>query len=60
MWTQLAAGGLVSLFNFAIHAVMTGIIIVATRHTARITDHLDVFWRLVYPNGGPALAAPLF
>ena len=46
MWTQLAAGGLVSLVTFAIHAMMTGIIIVATRHTARITDHLDVFWRL--------------
>ena len=25
---------------------MTGIIIVATRHTARVTDHLDAFWRL--------------
>jgi hypothetical protein len=45
MLQQLLAGSAVSFLTFAIHAVMTGIIIVATRHTARLTDHLDVFWR---------------
>jgi RsiW-degrading membrane proteinase PrsW (M82 family) len=37
---------LASFVNFAIHAVMTGLIVVATRHTARVTDHLTVFLRL--------------
>jgi len=37
---------LASFINFAIHAVMTGLIVVATRHTARRTDHLTVFFRL--------------
>ncbi|HVG50324.1 MAG TPA: ion channel [Xanthobacteraceae bacterium] len=46
MLYQLAAGSLVSLINFAIHAVMTGIIVVATRHTASLTDHLNVFSRV--------------
>jgi hypothetical protein len=43
---QLLTGGLVSLINFAIHAVMTGIIVVATRHTAAATDDLHVFARV--------------
>ena len=42
MIDQLLAGGAVSFLNFAIHAVMTGIIVVATRHTAVLTDHLHV------------------
>jgi hypothetical protein len=46
MLNQLAAGAAVSFINFAIHALMTGVIIVATRHTARLTDRLDAFWRL--------------
>lgn len=45
MFSQLVAGAAVSFVNFAIHALMTGVIIVATGHTARLTDHLDVFWR---------------
>ena len=46
MLSQLAAGGAVSLINFAIHAIITGIIIVATRHTARVTDEERMFVRV--------------
>ena len=46
MFHQLLAGGLVSFFNFGIHAVMTGIIVVVTRHVAGRTDDLHVFMRL--------------
>jgi hypothetical protein len=46
MLSQLFAGALVSFLNFAIHAVMTGVIVVATRHTAAATDDLHVFARV--------------
>ena len=46
MFNQLLAGGLVSILNFGIHAVMTGIIIVITRHIAGATDDLHVFARV--------------
>src|SRR3954466_14020723 len=46
MWNQLLSGGLVSLLNFGIHALMTGLIIVMTRHVAGRTDDLHVFMRL--------------
>jgi hypothetical protein len=46
MWSQLFAGGLVSFINFGIHALITGVVILATRHTARRTDHLHVFMRV--------------
>ena len=46
MWSQLLAGALVSFLNFAIHALMTGAIIVLTRHTAKRTDHLHAFMRM--------------
>ena len=46
MWSQLLAGGTVSLVNFAIHALVTGVIVEATRHTAKRTDHLHAFVRL--------------
>ena len=46
MWSQLVAGGLVSFLNFGIHALMTGIIIEATRRTAKRTDHLHAFLRM--------------
>jgi hypothetical protein len=46
MFHQLLAGGLVSLFNFALHVVMTGAIVVVTRHVAGRTDDLHVFMRL--------------
>jgi hypothetical protein len=37
---------LISLINFAVHGVMTGLIVIATRRTAARTDHLSVFFRL--------------
>jgi hypothetical protein len=46
MLNQLLAGGLVSILNFGVHAVMTGIIIVITRHIAGATDDLHVFMRV--------------
>ena len=46
MSSQILAGGLVSVLTFAIHAVVTGLIVVATRHTAAVTDHLGVFSRV--------------
>jgi hypothetical protein len=38
---------LVSLCNFGIHALMTALIVVATRHVAGRTDHLHAFLRLI-------------
>jgi len=38
--------GLVSLINFGIHAMMTGLIVVVTRRIAVKTDRLHVFPRL--------------
>ena len=46
MLNQLLFGGLVSLANFGIHALMTGLIVVVTRHVAGRTDDLHVFMRL--------------
>ena len=46
MLSQLLAGGLVSFLNFGIHALITGFIVTATRHTAARTDHLHVFSRM--------------
>jgi hypothetical protein len=46
MWMQLSLGGVVSLVNIGIHAMMTGIIILLTHRTARRTDHLHVFARV--------------
>jgi len=46
MWNQLLLGGLVSLVNFGVHALMTGLVVEATRHTAARTDHLHAFLRL--------------
>jgi hypothetical protein len=40
MLNQLFLGGLISFVNFAIHAFMTALIVVATSHTHRRTDHL--------------------
>ena len=47
MWGQLFAGGIVSFLNFGIHALITGVIVEATRHIAKRTDHLHAFMRLV-------------
>jgi Ion channel len=46
MLSDLLTGAVVSFFNFGIHAAMTGLIVVATRHTANLTDHLGIFLRL--------------
>jgi hypothetical protein len=42
----ILSGALVSFANFGIHAAMTALIVVATRHTAAITGHLGLFGRL--------------
>ncbi len=47
MLNVLLAGGFVSFLNFGIHAVMTALIVVATRHMATRTDHLHAFLRMV-------------
>jgi hypothetical protein len=44
---QLAAGGAVSLLNFVIHAVMSALIMVGTRHTAVATDNFHFVARLI-------------
>ena len=46
MLNQLLIGGFVSLVNFGIHAVMTGLVVVVTRHVAGRTDDLHVFMRV--------------
>ena len=46
MLYQLVAGGLVSLVNFGLHAIITGIVVVTARHTAAATDDLHVFARV--------------
>jgi Ion channel len=46
MLKDLLAGALVSFVNFGVHAVATGLIVVATRHTANRTDDLHLFLRL--------------
>jgi hypothetical protein len=46
MFTQILAGGLVSILNFGIHPLMTGIVIVITRHIAGRTDDLHLFMRV--------------
>jgi hypothetical protein len=43
---QLLGAGLVCVLNFLLHAMVTGIIIVATRHTAAMTDDLSIFLRV--------------
>jgi hypothetical protein len=46
MASELVAGCLISILNFGIHAIVTGLIVVATRHTAALTDHLGMFSRV--------------
>ncbi len=46
MWRDLLCGAAVSLINFAIHAAFTGVIVFATRHTARATSEKGMFVRL--------------
>jgi len=47
MWANLATSALVSLLNFAIHAVMTALVVVATARIAGRTGHLHVVGRLI-------------
>ena len=46
MLSELFAGAAVSLINFGIHAAMTGLIVVATQHTAAVTSDHGIFTRL--------------
>ena len=46
MGSQLLAGAVVSLVNFAIHATVTALVVVATRHTAHATSESRMFVRL--------------
>ena len=46
MWSQLLSGAAVSLINFTIHGIITGVIVVATRHTARVTTEKGMLVRL--------------
>jgi Ion channel len=46
MQFQLLTGGLISLLNFGIHALVTGLIVVVTRHIAGRTDDVHVFVRV--------------
>ena len=46
MFFQLLAGAFISFVNFGLHAMMTGLIVMATNHTAERTDHLHVFGRV--------------
>ena len=46
MLNQMLSGGLVSLANFGIHALMTGITVVATHRIAAATDELHAFARV--------------
>jgi hypothetical protein len=46
MFNQILAGGLVSFVNFGVHAAMTGLIVVVTRHVAGRTDDLHIFMRI--------------
>jgi len=46
MWIQLLGGGFISIVNFGIHALVTALIVVLTRHIAGATDDLHVFMRI--------------
>jgi hypothetical protein len=46
MWSLLLAGAAVSFVNFAIHGIVTGLIVVATRHFARVTSERGMFVRI--------------
>ena len=46
MFSQIVVGGFISIATFAIHAMMTAMIVAATHHTAAATDDLHVFFRL--------------
>ena len=43
---QFIVGGFISVVNFGIHAVVTGVIVIVTRRIAGRTDDLHVFMRV--------------
>jgi hypothetical protein len=46
MLTLILAGSLISLLNFGIHAVVTGLVVTLTRRIAGVTDDLHLFLRI--------------
>lgn len=46
MFSQLVAGVAISILNFGIHAMTTGLIVVATRRAAGFSEHMHVFGRV--------------
>lgn len=46
MLSQLLAGGTVSVVNFAIHGLTTALVVVSTRQTANLTEHMSLFFRV--------------
>jgi hypothetical protein len=46
MLNHVVMGGFVSLINFGIHALVTGLIVMATRRIAAATDELHMFVRV--------------
>jgi hypothetical protein len=46
MKSDLFVGIAISFLNFGIHAVMTALIVVATRRTERHIHYFGIFWRL--------------
>jgi hypothetical protein len=46
MFSQILIGGLISLVNFGIHALVTGLIVVSTHRIAAATDELHMFVRV--------------
>ena len=47
MLSQLLAGAFISFSKFGIHALITGILVEATRRAAARTDHLHAFLRMI-------------
>ena len=47
MLSQLLAGAFISFINFGIHALVTGVLVEATRRAAARTDHLHAFMRMI-------------
>ena len=47
MTANILFGALISFLNFGIHALMTGLVVEATRRAAARTDHLHAFMRMI-------------
>jgi hypothetical protein len=57
MWSLILVCALVSFVNFAVHAAMTGLIVVVTRRTAARTDHLTLLFATDQPISNRPLSA---